>query len=897
MFDRIRYAFRALLRRSALEREMHDEMQYHLEQRTATLVAGGLSARDARLAARREFGNVASHQENGRDARPARFVHTLIADIRFALRYFRRKPLASCTIVFVLALGIGGHAFQMSLMLAVTTRRAAGIPTDVPIARMRGMQRPNDSPQWSAAGISYVAIRELAQLRGTFASVGAWTTQTVVANNGKGTEGETTLAHFVSEDYFSVLGLRPTNGPGLPRAASESQLVAVISNAMWEDAFGRADIADREITVNGTAVRIVGVAPEKFGGVEGGEGRRIIWMPLSARSLVLGPSGATPIALSSPDSLAFQAVARLQPRVTPEQATAAVHVVARQVAARMTPPPNIRAQRTATIYDADVVDMRGLTDVGSDMPLITAVWSVITLLVLLIACANVSALVVSAGVARRQEIAVRLSLGASRRRIIRQLVTETTLLAIAGGALGLAIYWAIIKAMSAIPETEFITPSFATVGLTMLVALATGILFGLTPALHATRADVSEVLKGAGHGATRRSRLQGRFVIAQIALTQPLLMVFGTAAGGMFLAERATLPAAVAERALDLHFDGMTIPGDDRARAVVLQRLEQRLKETPSVVGVTPGPRFELTTKVSPRGGDAVSQAGARNVIPVSFYRVREGYFGLLDVPLLRGTDVPFSDSSLSVVISSELARELWGAADPIGRRLVRNATQPSADQSPPKDYVVTGVYDARYIDKGATNARIFHPVRDWWNDDILIRTNGPAENLAMSIRRSAHDVLPATPMEVPSTLAAIDVENSKEQRNIQLAVFGGLALVLLLASVGLYGVVALAVEQQRREIGVRIALGARSRQVVAMFCANGAKLGVVSLAIGMPLSVAGIVLFNSVRVRPTDRTEPSAWLVASVIAAIVLIVALVASLFPASRASKVDPILALRSE
>jgi len=173
MFDRIRYAFRAVFRRSALEREMRDEMQYHLDERTAAFVAGGLSQREAHLAARREFGNVATHQESGRDARPASFIHSMLGDIRFALRYYRRKPLASATIVLVLAIGIGGHAFQMSLLVGVVSNRAPGMPSDVPLVRIRGMQRPKDVPKWVGAPLSYSAVREIEKLSGTFSSTAA----------------------------------------------------------------------------------------------------------------------------------------------------------------------------------------------------------------------------------------------------------------------------------------------------------------------------------------------------------------------------------------------------------------------------------------------------------------------------------------------------------------------------------------------------------------------------------------------------------------------------------------------------------------------------------------------------------------------------------------------------
>lgn len=560
----------------------------------------------------------------------------------------------------------------------------------------------------------------------------------------------------------------------------------------------------------------------------------------------------------------------------------------------MTPLPS-KPRAVATIYDADVVQMRGITEIGSDMPLITAVWGVISLLILLIACANVSALVVSAAVARRQEIAVRLSLGASRRRVIRQLVTESTLLALAGGALGLTIYWAVIRSLSAIPEVDFVKPSLATVGLTMLVALATGILFGLTPAFHATRAGVGEVLKSTTQGATRRSRLQARFVIAQIALTQPLLMVFGSLVGGQLLERQIVLPKGIAERVLVLRSDWRSIQGTDQQRAAQLERLEGALRATPSVVGVLPNNNFQLTTRLAAR--DSGLSAAAARTIPASIYTIREGYFALLGAPLVRGSDAALSDSSNSIIISSTLARELWGETDPIGRRFAQTIPGTSTNAEQSRDFIVGGVYDARYIAKGTNNARVFRPRRGWFNDEILIRTSGPALDLAKSIRRVGRETLPTAPIDASTTLAQLEAADGKEIRNMWLIAVGSLSIVLLLTSIGLYGVVALAVEQRRREIGVRLALGARAGQVIRMFCTDGLRIGIVSLAIGLSLSFAGVALLRANTVQPPGTTEPSLWAVAAFMVVLVLTVALVATFLPARRVSKVDPMLALRSE
>jgi predicted permease len=896
MLDRIRFRLRALLRRSALEREMQVEMQTHLDRRVESLVAGGMSDESARLVARREFGNIGLHQEHARDAWRTRWRDSVRADIRFALRTFARKPFLSTTIVLVLALGIGAHAFELTVLRGFSRRLAPGMSSDVQLVRLRGMWRPKEQPNWWPLGFSYPELREIAALPNTFSSVAGWTMREVVLDASGSLDGEKGSVHFVTDGYFSVLDARPTHGAGLPRETPEPQLVAVISHDMWEDAFGRAgDVANRTVVVNGVGVRIVGVAPPRFTGPIPTQGRRVLWMPLSAPATIVGggrANGASILALSSVDSTLFDAVGVLRQGVSPVEATARVRVVAGRALARTT-WANPASAVDARVYDADVVPLRGITDVTSnDLPMISTIMGIITTLVLLVACTNVSGLVVSAGVIRRQEIAIRLSLGASRARVIRQLITENALLALAGGAVGLLLYWSIVTILARREmDAAWLVPDYLVVGFTMCVALGTGVLVGLTPALHATRSGVAETLKGDAMGATPRSRLQHTFVVAQVMFTQPLLVLVGGLVATVVLNVPPMLPNGMPDRVLRISLGAM--PGTSAEQSAALQRVERRISELPGVVQVIADADPLRLATVSVHPDDRGRLPRASSPVQVDMQLVRPGYFSMLDAPLVRGNDKPPADTSGIMIISSDLARQLWGNVDPIGRRFIQTSTGVGANRV----FTVTGVFDTRYLFKGGDHARVFRPAPAWWPRRYLIRTVGQASDVSAAVRRVVRAELPVTPIESVTTLAEVDAKSAKEMRLIQAGASMSGVIVLVLSSLGLYGVVALAVAQRRREIGVRMALGARAAQVVQFFYVKGIKLGILGLSLGLPLSLVAVKVLDNRNAQVANAQSPSVLLVGTIVAAVVLLVASIATLLPARRAAMVDPATTLRSE
>ena len=886
---------RSLTRRRSLDLEMREEMELHLAQSAERYEARGLSPAAARDAARREFGNVAVLQEEGRDARAARWIESVIADLRFAFRQIARRPLASATIVGVLALGIGVPAGIFSFYQALRLRPAAGVRPDPALVRIRGKERPPESARWLPREMSYPEYLELAAKSDLFAATTAWATSVVALDFGDPERATSAQMHFVTDRYFETAGVGMALGGTLPLPAradgGDGDMAAVISDAMWRTLFGSArDVIGRSIKVNDAIVRVVGVAPPRFNGFNGSGSERTMWMPLASRSTVLRTTRA---ALVDRDSALLSAAALLAPGVSLERASVATKMVSEQAVRRMTRDLDPR------IRSADVAPMRNNTELPEDPQavFVTIAFSVLGVLVLLVACTNVSALVVGAGMARGQEIAVRLSLGAARSRLVRQLLTESCVLAVAGGVAGLALYraFAFIAQKSVVGID--ISPDFATAAFTMAVALTTGILFGLSPALHATKTGVAEVLKSGGSagGASARTRLQSGFIVAQIAVTQPLLIGVAVMLSLVVRQNQRGVEEAVTSRVVQIEFDVRKIAPATRARLHAAMRDLETVPGIERVLSDADG-RELLDFAVA-----ADSRAGLVRETPIQVHleEASPGYFTLLGIPVVRGRDLVASDTATrdrAVLISTDVAHELWGNADPIGRRFMQTNHGKALDRAA----VVVGVYDASRGTTQGPGRRVFAIDNSGWRDfAYLARTTGPARPYVRTIRERLRKTIPDLPVESIETLQD---RYATEQRAI-MQVGAGIgtagALVLLLASIGLYGVIALAVTQRRREIGIRIALGAKPVEVVALLFRQGLWLSGLGLAIGLPLSVLGLAAIGQVMVLTGDNGalpfSPAG--IGAIIAAVVIVVAAIATWLPARRAAIVDPMIALRAE
>jgi predicted permease len=876
---------------------MHEEMGAHLDQAVERLKRRGLSDAAAREAARREFGNVGYLQEEARDARGGRWVESLLGDVRFALRHFARTPLTAITLVLVLALGIGVNSALFAILQALTMRPPPGIPAADALVRIRGSALSRAEGRLAPRELSLPELNAIASHREAFSAVAGFAWDQVVLDVGDGSELRPMSGHFVTPNFFATLGIRPAIGPGLPVGRTDdapgAELAVVISHRLWEQIGGDTAIVGRVVRMNGVPVRVVGVAPPRFYGVEL-SGERSFWMPIEARAAI---TQSTSHALTSRDSTLFEAVARLTPNTSVERASAVARVVAATWA------PQVPQSEDVKEHSTDVVPLRGFTDVGADGEALAIIALVGTggLLVLLIACTNVSALLVGAGVARRREFAIRLSLGASRGRVIRQLLTETSIIALAGGALGLTLYWWITRLVAWLVADIGIQPDLGTVGFTTAIALGTGIVFGLSPALHATRLDVAGALKDASGGATSRTRLQRGFIVAQIALTQPLLVGVAMVIGITLVESGGGREDRMAGRLVQVSFSMQGGVGSFEAKAARIREVMDRVAALPGVEAVGPKTAGFATGQLRVQASDRGGGPRAQESVQANLIGTAPGYFALQGVSMLRGRELALTDTAsggdMAVVVDTELARGFWGTDDPIGKRMDVTSRGFEGEQRP-RTAVVVGVFDTTRVAAGGPAPVYTADGAHWGKSSYLVRTTGPGTAVIPAIRQLARSEIPDIPIYNRGllTLEQLTRIERNEVMQIGAGVSGGGLLALLLASIGLYGVVALAVRQRQREIGVRIALGARPRQVVGMFLASGLRLSAVGIVVGLPLSVVAL-RFLALSFADVDHMPINMPLVGAAIAVVVVAVASLASWIPARKAARVDPIVTLKTE
>jgi predicted permease len=473
------------------------------------------------------------------------------------------------------------------------------------------------------------------------------------------------------------------------------------------------------------------------------------------------------------------------------------------------------------------------------------------------------------------------------------LLTESVLLALAGGIVGLFAIWVSLRVFdSRIPDIEILI-DWPVMLFVFGVATVAGLLFGISPALHATRLSVGEVLKNSSEGVIAgRLRLQSLLVVAQIALTQPVLLALGALVLEVRGELREVPRSAYADRLIELHYNMNPRYGAmDARREAGVERAKESLSRLPGVTSVVRMPsRDLLDVRVHP--ADRAPAQDIPDLLILDGHAADAGYFELTGRSFVRGRDFDGAqrDSAGAIVIGSTLARRLWGAADPVGRRFVPAFSQTDV----PATYTVVGVIDDDATAPAADQRpRVFIPPRGA-TEHLLIRTHGPADELLGQVRSAAHAAAPELPVTFATTLASSEAAMRRLYLRGIYAVGTGGGLALLLSAIGLYAVVAFSVGQRIREIGIRAALGASNRQVVRLFVRRGMVLGVIGLVIGSILSIVGARLLALAL-----GEEPATGLFAlsAVVGAIVLCVAFLATWLPARSALRVDPINVLRAE
>jgi putative ABC transport system permease protein len=900
----------SLLRRGRLQREMEEEMRFHLEMQIEQNLEAGMATEEARQAAQRQFGNQTWLKEVSREMWSLNSIETLIQDLRYGARMLVKQPGFTLIAVLTLALGIGANTAIFSLVNATLLRR---LPVTDPERLVYVFSGSSESPYNVFSCPNFAELRERNQV---FEGLSAWGGITASLNkNGQGAEAELVDGAIVTGNYFEVLGVRAALGRLITPAddqAPGAHPVVAISHRLWQRQFGGDPaIVGREILLNGRSFTVIGVTPPEFGGARLGV-TIDLYVPMMMQA-VMRPPRAGYSGERNPDLLQVRGnhwlfgVGRLKPGVTGEQAQAALIPISQQQAEAF---PGINRRRIVTLT---AVNDGNPTERGRQISVAGLLMAVVGA-VLLIACANVANLLLARASARRKEIAVRLSIGAGRWRIVRQLLTESLLLACLGGATGMFLAWWMVAGLKAAqPPADALpfAPDFAidgrVLGFTIVLSLLAGIIFGLAPAWRATRFNLSSALKdeaSAADGRTRRFSLRSALVVTQVALSLVLLI-----AAGLFLRSlrqaQAIEPGFDAERVLTAPLNINLLrytraQGRDFYRQVV-----ERVEASPGVESASLARIVALSGQSSVRGlmlegqtdpGDQFrsdGSGGRSGVNSVSSNVIGMKYFHTLGIPFARGRDFDAQDTEGRpgvVIVNEAFARRYLNGQEALSKRLSFNRRQG------PWLEIVGVVRDSKYLTLSeAPEPCVYLPLAQNHETGMTlhVRTSAPPASLVAGVRQAVQSLeknLPVTNVRPLDELLRVSLY-APRMGALLLGVFG--ALALLLAGVGLYGVMSFSVAQRTREIGVRMALGAPRRSVLRLVLGEGMKLVALGVASGLAVAVAVTQWLSSFLygVSAMDIVTFAS------IPGLLAVVALLACWIPARRATKVDPLVALRTE
>jgi predicted permease len=878
LFRRLRY----WLRQRELERDLAGELEHHRAMRQQELEREGLPAAEAGYASRRALGNTALAREDARSVWIWPWLESVRQDLGYAGRSLRRQPGFTLVAVSALASGIGLNTSLFTAFNALALRpwpvhepeRVVNVFNLDP-RELRG--RAGGAP-W---GFSLSELRYLSEHSRTFAGLFA-----VRTGGGDFTLGEEDArAAWVSADYFSVLGVGMMLGRGFLPAEDRLEApgaVAVISHGFWRSRFG-ADpaIVGREIRLEDVPFVVVGIAPREFTGTSGS--RVDVWMPLSSVPLLRPDERWVASVLRKPENCCLGVAGRLAPGVSREQAQAELTLLSRRF-------------RSASGREASEILLTGTQSVASPAPPNKALVQTFLLLfvgvtlVLLLACANVGNLLLARAAARRREIAVRLSLGASRGRVARQLLTEGLVLACLAGVVGVAIaHWLPSRILAHVTfgaASLRLAPDALVLGYTLVLCVVSCVLFALAPALHATRSSVAAALKRGSALPGVRLSLRSLLLSVQVALSVVLLVAASLLVRGL---EHAT--RSVGLRLGDLTVVSFEVPargyGTARTAALSLQ-LERDLQVLAS--------RFPLALTSTPPLGSGNIKASFR--LPGrsddhfnSVYEVSAGYFGVLELPVVAGRTFGPEDAGRKLILVNEtLARRHWGSAGAaLGQRIVSEPPWGGWNQTGELE-IVGVVRDAHMTSLGEIGSTVYQPLSGRMLPQVVFPRS--ASGALASVRQVAARVEPRLRVRTAPAADNLDRQLSRAQLAASLAGAMG-ALALALAIIGMSGVFAYWVHQHVAELGIRIALGATSRQVVRLVLGASSRAVLLGLAAGLLASLAGSRLLES-HLYGLSPLDPAAHIGVAVVLALA---AVLATYGPLRRALRVDPAVALRRE
>ena len=899
-FHKLSLRFRSVFRRGSVEQELSDELRFHLERMIEAEVATGMPAEEARYSALRELGGVEQIKEECRDMRRTNLLEDLIQDARYGLRVLAKSPGFTAVAILTLALGIGASTAVFTLLDAILLRLLPVAEADqlYQVRRVSAIV-----PERLSGDFTNPFWENLRSRQDAFSGMAAWGNTDF--NLARGGAVERAEGLWVSGGYFGTLGVRPALG----RLVDPSDdfrgcpAIAVLSYNFWQDRYaGAPSIIGGTITLDSHPFEVVGVAQPGFYGLDVGM-KFDVAAPNCATALLDGPANSR---LDRRSSWWLRVVGRVKPGLSPQQLNARLAAVAPAVSAASL-PEDWDAEDTQSFLKTSLAAAPAGSGTGFNLrehfrqPL--AVLMVVVGFVLLIACANIAALMLARAAAQNRENALRFALGATRMRLIRQLLTHSVMLSVAGAAAGVLLaHWGtslLVRAISTHDENLFfiLTPDLKVLGFTTAVALLTGVLFGMLPALRTMRVPLADSMRASASSQTERRSNWHRWIVAsQVALSLVLLVT-----AGLFLrsfVKLASTDTGLAKRNVLLvtaNLRSTSIKPENRP--ATLMAVQARLGAIPGVVSVGRSEDIPLSGGYSathfhadmpnaPSGDDSVS---------LMIY-MSPGYFASMGMPMLAGRDFAESDMPTSpkvAIVNLAFARKFFGSVNPLGHAIHKG---PNLRPGPPME-IVGIVADSDYRSlREKKPPTAFFPIQQYPEREgkviFEVRTAGRLAGLENTVERAVASVNREIPLEFNTLERLVDDAMVQERLLAMLSVFFG-AVALLLAMIGLYGTVNYRVTLRRSEFGIRMALGAQASGILRLVIRDVAIILLVGEAAGISISLAAATALRSLLFGLGPRDA------ATVAGAALLLgcAALLAGYLPARRAARVDRMVALKFE
>jgi len=883
-----------LFRRSHLETEMDEELRSHIENRADDLERSGLLRAEAERRARIEFGGQERFKEECREALGTHFLAACLQDVRYAFRALRRGPGFAIVAILTLTIGVGVNTSIFSLIYSLAIRPLPIKDASSLASVYQESRATSQHPRGIQGAPSFVSYPEYANYRDgnhVFSGLAAYAE---IALSLSSANPESLHGLLASCNYFDVLGTNLAAGRRFIQSdcrTSGAGAVVVLSYGFWQSKFGGdRNVVGKTVMLNSQVFTVIGVTAPEFSGTE----LQVpdLWLPISMAPQLMPNTFGTRDWLALPNVSWLQVVGHLKPGISRRQAQAELTVLAHQMDAN-----SPGARTNVTVNAAAFLNSPEIRTVG--------VWFAAGLfalagLVLLMACANIANLLLARASTRQQEIGVRLALGANRKRLIRQLLTESILFTIPGGLAGLFIaLWlpaVLIRVLPDMPETlpVNLTPNFTVLCYALLASLVAAVVSSLAPALHTTQPDLLTILKddGASAGHSRsRTRLRGLLVAAQVAGCTLLLVVAGLLARGLHRVQDLN-PGFATKNVFVMSFDLQQKGYDGPRAALFVRQMRDRLVSLPGVVGVTSSAVLPCVT--GDLSGVTVPGSKIPGSILVLANIVSPDYFSTMGIPILQGhaftEDEIDTNGPAPAVISRAMARKFWPAEDPIGKQF-----SASRDQI----YRIVGIApDLQNLHLGEVDGPFYYGAMNPRNNGaleakIFVRISGSSEQLA-----AVPEVVRQLDPNVMITTESYEQILGKQLKPARTGAFlvGVLGLLaMLLAIVGVVGVVSYAAGRRVREIGIRRALGAQTQDVIRLLVGQSARVVAIGLACGLVLAAGSAVLLSAADllfgVSPLD---PLAFLGTTMLLAAT---AFFSMLIPAWRPARVDPMTALRRD